>query len=57
LRGSKSSSQINHSKNSSLNNLQLYKPQQNQVKDLDQNRREATPDIDDISDDEEYMQI
>ena len=57
LRGSKSSSQINHSKNSSLYNLQLYKAQQNQVKDLDQNRREATPEIGDISDDEEYMQI
>jgi hypothetical protein len=57
LRGSKSSSQINNSKNSSLYNLQLYKPHQNQVKDLDQNRREATPDIEDISDDEEYMKI
>ena len=60
LRGSKSSSQINPSKNSSLYNLQLYKPQSNHVKDQqqqEQNRREATPDIGDISDDEEYMKI
>jgi len=60
LKGSKSSSHINHSKNSSLYNLQLYKPHQsNQVKDQqqEQNRREATPDIGDISDDEEYMKI
>ena len=59
LRGSKSSSQIGHSKNSSLYNMQLYKPQSNQVKDQqqEQNRREATPEIGDMSDDEEYMKI
>lgn len=53
LRSSKSSSQINHSKNSSLYNLQYYKPA-NQEQDP---HKRVTPDIADMSDDEEYKQI